>query len=415
MVDSPQNPAQNPSAPHARAARTRRDVLRFSTAAATGLAAAGTMGAAAAAPVAGTGGGAQPKDGVVRGELSFREDGTFTVVQFNDTQDTHQTDVRTIQLQEAVLDDVRPDFALINGDVFNGGPSTALEAKQAINNVVRPMEDRGIAWALTFGNHDEDSTEKTGLDENDYIDFVRQYRHNVNTAGARGITGTGNQVLTVTSAAGKGDAFALWLLDSGRYAPEEIAGQDFEGYPDWDWLRPDQIQWYLEASQELEKKNKALVPGLVFQHIALWEHRFMWFASVDSRTEADHARALEKHGITGERNEDECPGPFNSGMFSAMLQRGDVKGLFVGHDHINTYVGDYYGIKLGYAPGTGFGTYGLGGDEDHRLRGARVFHLDEGTEDVLAGTELRFAADYGIDLSAGAQPGEPADFPEGIS
>ncbi|WP_193103937.1 metallophosphoesterase family protein [Brachybacterium sp. FME24] len=393
---------------------SRRDLLRYTTAAATGLAAVGSMGAASAAPAEGRGHGRQPKDGIVRGDLRFRDDGTFTVVQFNDTQDTHRTDVRTTALQEAVLEDVQPDFVVINGDVINGSPATALEAKQAINNVVRPMEDRGIAWALTFGNHDEDSTEKTGLDESDFLDFVGQYRHNVNTRGAEGITGTGNQVLTVASATSKADAFALWLLDSGRYAPEEIAGQDFEGYPDWDWLRPDQIQWYLEASAELEKKNKDLVPGLVFQHIALWEHRFMWFASVDSRTDADHARALEKHSIVGERHEDECPGPLNSGMFAAMQHRGDVKGLFVGHDHINTYVGNYYGIELGYGPGTGFGTYGLGGGEDHRLRGARVFHLDENSEDVYAGTELRFAAEYGIDLAEGAQPGEPAQFPDGV-
>ena len=387
---------------------SRRGLLRTSTAAAVaGLATAGTSGAAIAAPSA--------KDGIVRGELRFREDGTFTIVQFNDTQDGPRTDRRTIALQEAVLDDVAPDVALINGDVIDGSPTSALEAKQAINNVVRPMEDRGIPWALTFGNHDEDSSARTGMDEGAYLEFVRQYPHNLNTAGARGITGSGNQVLGVRPSRGGGEAFALWLLDSGRYAPEQIAGQDFEGYPDWDWLRPDQVQWYLETSAALERRNRGLVPGLVFQHIALWEHRFAWFASVDSRSEADHARAAEKHSIIGERNEDECPGPFNSGMFAAMLQRGDVKGLFVGHDHINTYVADYYGIQLGYAPGTGFGTYGLGGQEEHRLRGARVFRLDEDVEGLYAGTELRFAADYGIDLDPEGQPGESAEFPDGVS
>ena len=389
---------------------SRRGVLRSSTAAAVaGLATAGASGTASAAPSA-----PAAKYGIVRDRLRFRDDGTFTVVQFNDTQDGPRTDRRTIALQEAVLDDVEPDFALINGDVIDGAPTSALEAKQAINNVVRPMEDRGIPWALTFGNHDEDSSERTGMDESAYVDFVRQYSHNLNTPGAGGITGTGNQVLTVRPSRDKGDAFALWLLDSGRYAPDQIAGQDFEGYPDWDWLRPDQVQWYLETSAALERRNRGLVPGIVFQHIALWEHRFAWFASVDSRTEEDHARAARKHSIVGERNEDECPGPFNSGMFAAMLQRGDVKGLFVGHDHINTYVADYYGIQLGYAPGTGFGPYGLGGADEHRLRGARVFHLDESVEGIYAGTELRFAKDYGVDLTAGTQPSEPAEFPEGV-
>src|SRR5699024_5789577 len=101
-------------------------------------------------------------------------------------------------------------------------------------------------------------------------------------------------------------------------------------------------------------------------------------------------------------------------MLPSMMHRGDVKGLFVGHDHVNTYAGDYYGIQLGYAPSTGFGTYGLGGAEEHHLRGARVFRLDESVKGVCTGTERRFAADYGIDLSEGVQPGEPADFPDGV-
>src|SRR5699024_4460917 len=31
----------------------------------------------------------------------------------------------------------------------------------------------------------------------------------------------------------------------------------------------------------------------------------------------DHERAVTKHRIEGERNEEECPGPVNSGMFAA--------------------------------------------------------------------------------------------------
>ncbi|WP_114855446.1 metallophosphoesterase family protein [Brachybacterium sp. YJGR34] len=355
-----------------------------------------------------------PVTGIVEERLRCREDGTFTIVQFNDTQDSHRTDARTIALQEAVLDDVRPDLVVLNGDVIDGSPTTALEAKQAINNVVVPMEERGIPWALTFGNHDEDSTAVTGMDEAAYLEFVAQYPHNLNTAGAEGISGSGNQVLTVSSSRGDRAVYAVWLLDSGRYAPEQIAGQDLAGHPRWDWVRPDQIRWYLTASEELQHRAGHRVSGLLFQHIPLWEHRCAWFGSADSRTDEDHARARVRHRIVGERNEVESPGPFNSGLFTALLHRGDVQGLFVGHDHTNTYAADYYGITLGYGPGTGFGAYGLEGAEEHRLRGARVFRLDEQAESVWIGTELRFAADYGIDLRPGTQPGEPAPLPGGV-
>ncbi|MBY6036636.1 metallophosphoesterase [Fictibacillus nanhaiensis] len=342
--------------------------------------------------------------------LRFHPDGTFKVVQFNDTQDDERIDRRTIELMENVLDAEKPDFVVLNGDNITGGCDTALEMKQAMNNIAQPMEKRGIKWAVTFGNHDEDSTVKSGIDEESMLKFYRSYKHNVNGKGAKDITGTGNMNLLIWDDKAKKAAFNLWLLDSGRYAPKTIAGQDFEGYPTWDWLRFDQVSWYNETSKKMEKRFGYKVPSLMFIHIPLWEHRYMWFASAERQTEADHARAVEKHQITGERNEEECPGPINSGLFSAMLQRGDVKGVFCGHDHINTYAGNYYGIMLGYGGSAGFGTYGLPGADKNKLRGARVFNLDLHAENVLAETHMVFAKDYGIDLTANDQSMEPSPF-----
>jgi len=345
-------------------------------------------------------------------KLQFNSDGKFKIVQFNDTQDDEHIDRRSIQLMEKVLDNEKPNFVVLNGDNITGGCNSELEMRQAMNNVAQPMEQRGIKWAVTFGNHDEDSTSYGGLDEEAMLKFYMAYKYNVNQPGATDINGTGNMNLLIRDSAGKKAAFNLWLLDSGRYAPKTIAGQDFSGYPTWDWIRFNQVDWYYETSKKLEQQFGYKVPSLMFIHIPLWEHRFMWFDSVDSRTEADHARAVAKHQIVGERNEDECPGPFNSGMFSAMLDRGDVKGVFCGHDHVNTYMGNYYGILLGYSGSTGFGAYGLPGAERNRLRGARVFNLDENKEGVLVETHMVFAKDYGIDLMANDQSTEPAPIPE---
>lgn len=344
-------------------------------------------------------------------KLQFNPNGKYKIVQFNDTQDDERIDSRTVQLMEKILDPEKPDFVVINGDVITSGCDTPLEVKQAINNVAQPMEQRGIKWAITYGNHDEDSTPKSGLDENDMLNIYMSYKYNQNKPGVKNITGTGNMNLLIRDSKGHKAAFNLWLMDSGRYAPKTIAGQDFKGYPTWDWLRFDQVNWYYETSKQLENQFTRKIPSLVFIHIPLWEHRYMWFASVDERTEANHALAVQKHQIVGERNEDECPGPINSGLFTAMLARGDVKGVFCGHDHVNTYMGNYYGILLGYAGNTGFGTYGLGGDDRNRLRGARVFNLDENTEDVLVETHMVYAKDYGIDLTANDQSIDPLPLP----
>lgn len=341
-------------------------------------------------------------------KIQFNPDGKLKIVQFNDAQDDENIDRRTVQLMEAVLDKEKPDFVVLNGDNITGGCDTPAEMKQAINNIAQPMEKRGIKWAITFGNHDEDSTPTGGLDEAAMLEIYMSYKYNVNQSGTKDITGTGNMNLLIKNSKGNSPAFNLWLLDSGRYAPKTIAGQDFQGYPTWDWLRFDQVSWYYETSKRLEKQFGRKIPSLMFIHIPLWEHRYMWFASVEGRTDENHAIALQKHNITGERNEEECPGPINSGLFSAMLARGDVKGVFCGHDHVNTYAGNYYGIMLGYAGSVGFGAYGLPGAERNKLRGARVFNLDENTENVLVETHMVFAKDYGIDLTANNQSIAPA-------
>ncbi|MGI8312138.1 metallophosphoesterase family protein [Saccharopolyspora hattusasensis] len=354
---------------------------------------------------------AAPAPAAQTANLRFRADGTYKIVQFNDTQDDERIDRRTLELMNAVLDDQRPDLVVLNGDNITSGCDTELEMRQAMNNIVQPMEERKIPWAITYGNHDEDSTAKGGLDESEMLEFYRSYAYNVNELGPRGITGTGNMNLFVHGSRGNDPKFNLWLLDSGRYAPGNIAGQNFAGYPTWDWLRMDQVAWYFQRSVEIERQVGRKVPGLMFIHIPLWEYRFMWFGSVDGRTDADHTRGVARHGIVGERNEAECPGPFNSGMFNAILTRGDVKGVFCGHDHINTYHGNYYGVLLGYAGSTGFGTYGLSGAERNRLRGARVYNLNENTENVLDSTYMVFAKDYGIDLTANDQSIDPMPLP----
>ncbi|MFB7249176.1 metallophosphoesterase [Microbacterium sp. NPDC056234] len=388
---------------------SRRTVL---TAGAVGALSAalplGAGAAAAASPLTGAAASPSGSPSPTAPKLRFRADGTFKVVQFNDTQDDERTDRRTVELMEKVLDQEKPDFVVINGDVITGGCETRLAVKQAINNVVWPMESRRIPWAVTYGNHDEDSLPASGVDEAGMLAMYRSYEYNMNAENIEGVTGTSNTIVSIGSTAKKNrDAFTLWLMDSGRYAPNAINGQNFAGYPTWDWLRMDQVAWYREQSQRLEQQRGRKVPGLMFLHIALWEHRFMWWGGVDTRTAADAARGKARHGIVGERNEAECPGPFNSGMYNAILERGDVKGVFVGHDHINDYVGDYYGVQLGYAPGTGFGAYGLSGAERNRMRGGRVFELTESGDDVAIATRCVYARDLGIDLTANDQPMEP--------
>ena len=161
---------------------SRRTVLTAGALGAVSDALAAVAASAGTTPPAAPSGRAGPK----ARELRFRPDGTFKVVQFNDTQDDELTDRRTVELIEKVLDQEKPDFVVINGDVISGGCASRLEVKQAINNVVWPMESRRIPWAVTYGNHDEDSLPESGVDEAGMLKIYRSYDYNVNADNAAG-------------------------------------------------------------------------------------------------------------------------------------------------------------------------------------------------------------------------------------
>ena len=55
------------------------------------------------------------------------------------------------------------------------------------------------------------------------LKFYMSYRHNLNKPSEKGITGTGNSNILIHESKGNKPAFNIWLLDSGRYAPSNIA------------------------------------------------------------------------------------------------------------------------------------------------------------------------------------------------
>ena len=334
--------------------------------------------------------------------LRFNPSGAFKILQFTDTQDGPDTDPRTVALINAALDDQKPDLVVFTGDQLTSACKTPDDVRRAIDNIVRPVDDRQVPWLIVFGNHDEDHTPKTGVDEAGMLRIYRSYRHNINREDAPALTDTGNMHVLVHGAHSEKPVFNVWAFDSGRYAPAQIAGQavsedallGWGWMPDWDWIHRDQVQWYVHTSEHLEAEHGRKIPSLMFFHIPLQEFRQMYENDAYKRAHPELG-LRPQHGVTGERNEDECPGPFNSGLFAAALERGDVKGMFVGHDHVNDYVGNYFGITLGYSANSGFAPYGLGGADNNRMRGARVFVIQESDPSRFT-TQMVRAKDYGI-------------------
>lgn len=327
------------------------------------------------------------------GKLKFGEDGKFKIMQMSDIQDYIDTatkptlNQKTVNLMEAALDTEQPDLVVITGDQI-GGNMDSEELQSLITQIAQPFEERQIPWLVTFGNHDEDATTalSEGWNKIKQLSFYRSFKYNINRASMSGVQGfksngvntigVGDMYQLIYDKEGKTPIYNIWALDSNAYADSTT------GIGGYDWIRPEQIQWYTETSKQLEAKYGNKINSLMFFHIPTPEWGDMW----DNKDE---------FGVVGEKNEEECPADVNSGMFTAALARGDVKGMFVGHDHVNDYTGNYYGIQLGYDANVGYQTYGLGGTENDRLRGVRVFELDENNLDTFE-TRLVKASDLGV-------------------
>ena len=278
-------------------------------------------------------------------KLFFKEDDTFKILQFTDVHwvDGCENDLRTTAGMKSILELEKPDFVVFTGDTVYGNDNA-----NAFRMAVEPVNNANIPWAAVFGNHDSE----LGSSKEILLSVQQESSLCLTEAGEPDIDGIGNYVISVNTSEGKPSWF-LFFIDSGDYNKNEKVG----GY---DFIKRSQINWYIKKSSEL-KDNYGNIPALSFFHIPLQEHNLIW-------------NICECYG---EKNENVCCSPQNSGLFSAMLEMGNMKGVFVGHDHINDYWGELFSIKLYYGRATGYNTYG----SETFKHGARIIMLKANSND----------------------------------
>ncbi|ERI91559.1 Ser/Thr phosphatase family protein [Clostridiales bacterium oral taxon 876 str. F0540] len=294
-------------------------------------------------------------------ELKFRKDGTFKIVQFTDSQDGPDIDVRTLNLMNKILDFEKPDLVVLTGDNIDGRSTTSEEVKKSINNIAGPMERRKIPWAVVFGNHDD---EHGKMSKAEMMNVYTSYPNNISQTGFETLDRVGNYNILIKASKRDIPIFNIYMLDSGKYNQTS---------KEYDWIDYSQIDWYKHTSEAMAEKYNKVIPSLMFFHIPIPEFKTVW----------------ESGSSVGFKNEKISSPSYNSGLFKTLLDMKDVKGIFVGHDHLNDFTGELDGIKLGYSRSIGYGAYG----DDNFSRGARVFLIKESDPSKFE-TWMRLASDF---------------------
>ncbi len=312
--------------------------------------------------------------------IRFNAAGKLRIMQVSDPQDMKYVRKAMVNMLDNAYDALRPDLVLFTGDNIlgnhlldarfgnsqvAGGKSATMEImRQSIHHIVAPLEKRGIPFAMIYGNHDD----MNDISKYEQADIYRGYKGCLPMNNSRNGLDCDTYNITVLPYEGDAPLFNIWMLDSAWYDKKEDKC--------YEKIKPETVEWYKKTAAELKANNGGEpVPALMFLHIPLPE-----IENLIEPCMPDELGAVNTHkngwcrlkpditrGVMGEYPSVLEDG---AGLFDAVLECGDVKGIVSGHDHVNCFEGKYKGVDFIQTSCASFRCYG------NETRGVRIFEFD---------------------------------------
>ena len=300
------------------------------------------------------------------GVAYFVTDGDFKVMHLTDVHIgggvlSVQKDKMAINAVAAMITAEKPDLVVATGDISFAVPwSGTINNAYAHNYFKRLMENLGVYWTVTFGNHDSEAYDYYKRDKVAEMYEDEDMKYCLFDSDDGGIYGEGNHVINVKNSSGL-ITKSLIMMDTNAYTDEDPLGINWI----YDNIHEDQIEWYRGVIEKYSAYNQSrlmnmeisgeptpanaedftTVQSLLFVHIPIMEVR----DAVDLYLE--EADTDELKYISGKIGEDApyvyCS-EINEQMFETMLELDSTKAMFYGHDHLNNLVVEYKGITLSY-------------------------------------------------------------------
>ncbi|KAF3910153.1 hypothetical protein AA313_de0209837 [Arthrobotrys entomopaga] len=261
-----------------------------------------------------------------------------------------EADPRTLDFVSRILDDEKPDLAVLTGDQVNG--ETSPDSQTPLFKMADMLIKRGIPYATIYGNHDDEGS----LKRPELMSLTETLPLSLSEPGPESVPGVGNYVLQIMShKAADHPAATLYFLDTHSYSPDE------KKYPGYNWIKPEQIAWFQEEHEHLKsgiKQYSGIHLQMAFIHIPLPEY-------------------LHRNMIVGEWKEYVTAPRYNTNFSKALINAG-VGVVTCGHDHANDYCSlekenEQPQLWMCYGGGAGFGGYG---GYNHYVRRVRLFEID---------------------------------------
>lgn len=303
--------------------------------------------------------------------IKFHKNHKLKIMQITDIQEVPRVSADTLQLLNAALETENPDLVVLTGDQIKGygitytgkGDELRANVAETIQKIMRPITDRNIPFAVTFGNHDR----QVGLSNAEQLHSIYKQLPGC-IYNEKDAYDAGTFHIPLTASDSEKTVFNLYLIDSGT----DKKGGGYEA------VSKEQLAWYRQTREGLRDAD-GYIPSMVFQHIPLCEfyellQRVKRFTPKAIRAYRTHKNEFYTLNETSTGNFKEPPSvpDENAGEFDALCEKGDVLAVFVGHDHKNDFAGRYKDILLGFTPSAGFNEYGNGCN-----RGVRIIELDE--------------------------------------